>query len=500
MVSPFTLSALNVTLTDGRLCLQAGEIANAKLWDRIGIFGCHACSDPLRRSTRHILLVTEPSFTYIDDMRNSPISARSFPRAIIHLDGDAFFASVEEALNPALKGKPIVTGQERGIIACTNYPAKALGIRRGIPLFKARKLCPELIILPDDYETYSLFSKRMVSIMRRYTPMVEEYSIDEAFADITGLRRQFNGTYEQIARRMKDDIQNELGISVSVGLSCSKALAKICSKFRKPNGFTGVRGLFIHLLLQRTALEQVWGFGPNTVAFLQKHGMQTAYDFVCKPERWANRYLHKPGRELWNELRGNSVWKVSPEEKSTYATIMKSKTFTPPSGDRELVYAKLVRNVEDAFAKARRYQLRPTALGIVLRHHDFRHEGLEARLNRASSSTSEVLPLIHMLFEQTFRSGCTYRSTMIVLGKLKSDTSEQYELFEDRLNIERLRRITHSIDKVNDMFGKHTVSSATSLFLDRKEKVKRDEAPARHRMLFKGERGGCRLAIPRISL
>ena len=105
-----------------------------------------------------------------------------------------------------------------------------------------------------------------------------------------------------------------------------------------------------------------------------------------------------------------------------------------------------------------------------------------------------------MLFEKTFRAGCTYRSTMIVLGKLKSDTSEQYELFEDRLHIERLRRITRSIDQLNDMFGKNTVSSATSLFLDRKETVKRDEAPARHRMLFKGERGGCRLAIPRIAL
>jgi len=433
-------------------------------------------------------------------MRDSAITTQSYPRAILHLDADAFFASVEQALVPALRGKAVVTGKERGIIACANYMAKAKGIKRGIPLFQARKLYPDLIILPNDYESYSLYSKRMFSIMRRYTPAVEEYSIDEAFADITGLRRKYHCSYENIARKMKDAVHRELGITVSIGLSASKTLAKVCSKFRKPDGFTGVPGKFIHLLLQRTPLETVWGFGPNTVALLKKHGMNSAYDFVQMPERWAARNLHKPGREIWNELRGNSIWKVTPEEKSAYATILKSKTFTPPSGERDLVYAKLVRNVESAFMKARRCRLRPEALGVVLRHHDFRHDGLEARLNRPTSSTMEVMPLIHELFDRTFRSGSKYRSTMIVLGKLRSDASEQYELFEDRLKIESFRSVTGAIDCINERFGKHTVSSATALFLDLKEVVERDEAPARHSMRFGGERGRQRLAIPRWSI
>jgi DNA polymerase-4 len=431
---------------------------------------------------------------------DTPITTSNYPRAIIHLDADAFFASVEQALVPELRDKPVVTGKERGIIACANYQAKALGIKRGIPLFKARQLCPKLIILPNDYETYSLYSKRMFNIMRRYTPIVEEYSIDEAFADLTGLRRTYHGSYEDIALMMKKAIYKELGITVSVGLSSTKALAKICSKFRKPNGFTGVPGRYIHHLLQRTPLETVWGFGPNTVELLKKYGMRSAYDYVCKPERWARRMLHKPGRELWNELRGNSVWPVTPVEKSSYATILKSKTFTPASADRDLVYAKLVRNVESAFMKARRYRLRPKALGIVLRHHDFRHDGLEARLNRPSSSTLEILPLIEHLFEKTFRPGSRYRSTMVILGQLESDISEQYELFEDRLKIDSLRCITETVDDLNHRYGKHTVRSGTSLYLPTKPKVARDDAPARRSESFKGETPRQRLAIPRLSI
>ena len=431
---------------------------------------------------------------------DTPITISNYPRAIIHVDADAFFAAVEQALVPELRDKPVVTGKERGIIACANYQAKALGIKRGIPLFKAKRLCPKLVILPNDYETYSLYSKRMFNIMRRYTPMVEEYSVDEAFADLTGLRRTYHGSYEDIALQIQKAIYQELGITVSVGLSPTKALAKICSKFRKPRGFTGVPGRYIHLLLQRTPLETVWGFGPNTVNLLKKYGMRNAYDFVQKPERWARRMLHKPGRELWNELRGNSVWPVTPLEKSTYATILKSKTFTPASDDRNLVYAKLIRNVESAFMKARRYRLRPKAIGVVLRHHDFRHDGLEARLNRATSSTLEVTPLIEQLFDKIFRPGSRYRSTMVVLGKLESDRSDQYELFEDRLKIDSLRRITEAIDDINHQFGKHTVRSGTSLFLPAKPKVARDDAPTRRQESFKGETPRQRLGIPRLSV
>jgi DNA polymerase-4/DNA polymerase V len=124
-------------------------------------------------------------------------SSGSFPRAILHIDGDSFFAACEVAKNPSLRGKPVITGKERGIVSAATYEAKARGVKRGVPLHEALKACPDAIILPSDYETYSLFSNRMYEIVRRYTPAVEEYSIDECFADLTGLRRTLRKNYQR---------------------------------------------------------------------------------------------------------------------------------------------------------------------------------------------------------------------------------------------------------------------------------------------------------------
>src|SRR3954470_12144212 len=144
----------------------------------------------------------------------------SMAKIILHLDGDGFFASCEVALNPKLKGLPVVTGQERGIATAMTPEAKALGIHRGMPVFQIRKLYPEAIVVQSNYHNYGIFAQRMYDIVRRFTDRVEEYSIDECFADITGLERHERGqevTYEQIARSIKDTLYRELGMTFSVG-------------------------------------------------------------------------------------------------------------------------------------------------------------------------------------------------------------------------------------------------------------------------------------------
>ncbi len=433
-------------------------------------------------------------------MKNQPITLNNYPQAILHVDADAFFTSVEQALDPSLKNRPVVTGKERGIIACASYEAKALGIKRGIPLFEAEKLFPRLVILPSDYESYSLYSKKMFDIIRRYTPAVEEYSIDEVFADITGFRRVHRCSYEEIAGKIRQDIQKELGLTVSVGLSPSKAISKICSNFRKPDGFTGVPGKYIHILLQKTSLDKVWGFGPNTVSLLKKYGLKTPYDFILKSESWASRLLHKPGRELWNELRGNSVWKVEPGPKDSYASIIKSKTFTPPSTEKDFVYAKLTKNSESAFIKSRRYNLRAKRLGIVLRTNDFQHHGLEAKLSRPVSSHIEAAPLISALFEKIFTKHTSYRATMIVLGGLETDDMEQFELFENRPRIDNIHKATEMIDQINKKYGKHKLRSAATLCLDQIEYDPRTAPHPRRNNILKGENDRRRLNIPRSNI
>lgn len=433
-------------------------------------------------------------------MPSSPFMLASFPSAVLHVDGDAFFAAVEQAAHPEFKGRPVVTGKERGIIACASYEAKALGIKRGIPLHAARAICPGLVILPSDYETYSLYSRRMFAIMRRYSPQVEEYSIDEGFADLTGLRRLFRAPYPAIARRLQETIRAELGITVSAGLSLTKSLAKLASKYRKPCGFTAVRGRHIHLFLQRTPLEKVWGFGPNTAHLLAKHGLRTAYDFVARPEEWAQRLLGKIGRDIWHELRGSPVHAVAAEARAPRASISKCKTFAPPSADRNFVRAALLRNLESAFIKLRRHRLAAGGLAVILRRRDFCDDGLEARLNRPTAATHEALPLARELFERLFRDGREYRATSVILGRLEDDRMEQPDLFEDRLRIEKMARASRAIDAINARFGKHAVSLGSALCLRRPEKTDRDERPWRKTHLLPGETARRRLALPRLTL
>ena len=389
----------------------------------------------------------------------------SFPQAILHVDGDAFFAAVEQATHPELRGRPVVTGGERNIITSASYEAKAFGVRRGVPLFKARRMCPGLAVREDDFETYGIYSQRMFAIMRRFTPAVEEYSIDEGFADLSGLRRVFRAPYEEIARRLQAAIRSELGLTVSAGLSISKSLAKLASKFRKPAGFTAVRGLHIHLFLQRISLKQVWGFGPNTVHLLAKHGLRTAWDFAARPEEFARRLLGKVGLEIWRELRGEAVYPVNPAEKTDYATISKSRTFFPPSADRDFVYAELVRNLEAAFAKLRRHRLRAMNLIVLLREQDFSEAGLQADLNRPAAAAQEAIPVARMLFENIYREGRAYRTTSVTLGRISAEGNLQPDLFEDNVRAEKVTRVSRTVDTLNEKLGKGKVSFATSLFL-----------------------------------
>lgn len=394
-----------------------------------------------------------------------PISIHSFPKPILHIDCDAFFTSVEQALHPELKGKPVITGKERGIVACASYEAKALGVKRPMRLWEAQKICPQLVCLPSDYETYSLISKRMFEIIRRFTPTIEEYSIDEAFAELSGLRRLHRAGFPEIAWKIKRTVQQELGFTVSVGLSASKTLAKIASKEKKPDGFFVLRASELHLFLPKVALERVCGFGPNTVALLEKQGIRNVWDYVSRPEAWTKGLLGKIGVELWHELRGEPVYPIVTQEKDDYASISKTKTFTPPSSEKDFVKAQLIRNLESAFIKLRRHRLRAKVMCVYLREQDFHSSGAEAALDRSTSSTMDAVGLAGELFERVFRPDRLYRSTGIILSKLEADRTVQYSLFDDVPKIESMKRIDRVLDGVNELYGKHALHLGTSLWL-----------------------------------
>jgi len=423
-------------------------------------------------------------------------SLYSWPRAILHIDGDAFFTSCEEAIHPELRGKPLITGGERGIVACASYAAKKRGITRGVPLHRAKALCPDLVVLPSDYETYSLFSRRMFNIIRRFTPQVEEYSIDEAFADITGMRRVLHAPYETITLRIKKEIERELGIGISVGLSLTKVLAKVASKYQKPDGLTIIPGRTIPRYLQNLPVEKIWGIGHATTSYLNKMGIRTALEFARMPENAVRKRFTKPGVDIWRELRGESVYPVSPEEKSVYASISKTKTFAPPTADREYLFAHLLRNLESACIKARRYTLAPRKIIPILKKSSFDIVGAEAKLTRPSVYPLEISPLLKDLFEEIYEERELYRATGIILLHLAPDVPVQYSLFENPLKAEKIRQIYEAADILSRKYGKHTLHLGCSHLIEEHGRGKRGKPTVREQTCLYGETGRKHLGLP----
>jgi nucleotidyltransferase/DNA polymerase involved in DNA repair len=433
-------------------------------------------------------------------MSQQLFSLSSWPRAIVHIDGDAFFTSCEEAIHPELNGKPLITGGERGIVACASYAAKKVGVKRGVSLHEARKICPGLIVLPSDYETYSLFSRRMFYIMRRFTPDVEEYSIDEAFGDITGMRRALHSSYEEIALKMKKEIEKELGITVSVGLSITKVLAKVASKHQKPAGMTIIKGRDIASYLNDLPVEKIWGIGPATTNYLAKMGVRTALAFAQMPEETVLKKFTKPGVEIWQELRGKSVYPVVPEEKSTYASISKTKTFAPPNSDAEYLFAQLMRNMESACIKARRYNLAPKKIAVYLKMQDFETTGSEAVLSRPCCRPLEFAGVVRELFNKCYREADLYRATGVILCDLVSDQNIQYSLFDDPVQAQKIREIYRAADELGQRYGKHTLHQGSSHLIEKLGRGRRGNPTAREQTQLKGETRRRHLALPLLHI
>jgi DNA polymerase-4/DNA polymerase V len=400
-----------------------------------------------------------------------PIVLNDWPNAILHVDADAFFASVEQALNPSLKGKPVVVGKERGIATAVSYEAKAKGIKRGMMLWQIKKLCPQAILIQSDYEKYSLFSVRMFDIIRRFSPLVEEYSIDEAFVDLSGLRRLYHSSYENIGLKMKETIKQELGISVSIGISLTKVLAKIASKYKKPDGLTAITGRKIHLYLRNLPIDQVWGIGTNTTSYCAKLGIKTALEFATKPEEFIKRHFSKPFYEIWNELNGKKIYDINKEPKKDYKSISKEKTFIPTK-NKETVYANLIENLENACFKARKYSLCTKRLIIFTKAQDYTYRACEIKLSFPTNYPEDIFPFIKESFEKIFDKEITYRQTGVVLLNLTSAKHKQLSLFEDTIRAEKIERLYSVFDELKVKFGKDILIHAAVLNKIEKEKKK----------------------------
>ena len=226
-------------------------------------------------------------------------------RAIIHIDMDAFYASVEQRDKPELRGKPVIVGghPQRGVVLAASYEVRPFGVRSAIPMARAIKLAPRAIVVPPRFGAYVDASESVFRIFERYTPLIEPLSLDEAFLDVTGSAALF-GTSAQIARRIREEIRKELELPASAGLAEVKFVAKIASDFRKPNGQHEVPPGTAPEFLAPLPISRLWGVGPKTEEVLVRQGLKTIGDVASKDLEWLVTRLGPSGQHFWELSRG----------------------------------------------------------------------------------------------------------------------------------------------------------------------------------------------------
>jgi len=405
-------------------------------------------------------------------------------KTILHIDGDAFFVGCEVAKNPKLKGRAVVTGEERGIVSALSYEAKALGIVRGMPIFTLRKKFPKVLILPGDYAYYARMSRAMFEIVCRYSGDVEEYSIDECFTDLTGLDRSSHMSYREIAEQIKKEINKELGLSVSIGLAPTKSLAKVASKWQKPDGLTVIEFKNAPDFLAKTPVEKIWGIGPRTAESLKKKGVKTAHDFASRSLAWVKREFSKPYEVIWRELNGEYIMKVNPAPKTVYSSMQKTRTFHPATNDKVFLLSELSKHIEEACRKARHYKLVPKKLSFFLKSQGFKYFPFTLDLSAPTNAPETLVTLVRNYFEKVWSSNILFRTAGVVLQDLSPARVTQGDLFGGTERTNKFEIIHQQIDALEEKFGKGVVYLASTHKSLKRKKIGTDSDDLDRDLLF----------------
>ncbi|MCZ7662409.1 MAG: DNA polymerase IV [Thermoleophilia bacterium] len=373
-------------------------------------------------------------------------------RAIAHLDLDAFYASVEENLDPSLREKPVIVGGgERGVVSTANYIARRYGVHSAMPMRTARRLCPQAVVLPGNHRLYAVYSRRFKAILEEYSPLVEKVSIDEAYIDLTGTEGLF-GPVTRTCRAIQRRVRDELDLGISVGLATNKLVAKVASDFQKPAGFTVVRPGEEAAFLAPLPVEHLPGVGPSLLAQLRDRGVVTVGDLARIPENLLRLSFGEVGEVLARRARGEDPRQVTPRE--LMKSISRETTFDEDTTDTALLESTLLHLTEDVCRRLRRQKLEARTVTVKIRYSDFvthtRSHTLRRPLDVDEAFFKEVLQLFRTARERRYR----IRLLGVGLSNLVP-RSWQDDLFDQQLPL--LRDLDLKLDAIREKYGRNAI-------------------------------------------
>ncbi|MFZ9441272.1 MAG: DNA polymerase IV [Candidatus Nanopelagicaceae bacterium] len=373
------------------------------------------------------------------------------PSTILHVDMDAFFASVEEADNPELKGKAVVVGAgPRAVVTSANYVARGFGIRAAMPVAQARRLAPHAIFLPNRHHRYGEVSADVMRIFGDFSPHVEPLSLDEAFIDVSGATRLI-GTARDIAVQIRARIEGELKITCSVGISTTKLIAKLASGRCKPNGILEIADDRVLEFLHPLPVRELWGVGPKTGEALTKLGLQTIGDIAHTPRGTLIRALGQgQGESLYELAWGRDLRAV--EESAIEKSIGAEETFARDIDDNEELLAELLRVTERVARRLRDQQFVARTIAIKIRFSDFTTITRSKSIDLPTASTQEIYEQVRRLFTALGLVRARVRLVGVRLENLESDAGlvEQLTLGSREKG---WRQVDQALDRARRRFG-----------------------------------------------
>jgi DNA polymerase-4 len=293
-------------------------------------------------------------------------------RRIVHLDMDAFYASVEQRDRPALRGLPVAVGgraESRGVVAAASYEARAFGVRSAMPTARALRLCPELVVVPPDFERYREVSGQVMDILRACTPLVEPLSLDEAYLDVTD--NAWGEPYgSRVARRLKQEIHERTGLTASAGVAPNKFLAKIASGYRKPDGLTVISPDRVESFLQELPVDALWGVGPVTARKLRRIGLEKLVQVRTVDMDLLRQTVGSLADWLRQLSHGDDPRPVVPDRESKSSST--ENTYAQDLADLEEIRAELDRMARENAAWLERRKLLARTVTVKVRYADFK--------------------------------------------------------------------------------------------------------------------------------